>query len=549
MGIAKARRIARRAHRGQLTDSGELFSDHLELLARAVEVRGGGWVARQAVWLHAVPATGVDLARLDLPWRVLRVVEALQPEHAWSGPVLARVRQFPDAVLVHEVLQADRRRVPPASSPALPVHVDELPELLAAHRESGRPEICARINALFSRPIDPVTPAVVELVGQWWDSADGWESAVAVRAAGSAGLLAREPLLRKVAGDSPIASRAAVEALSGEGDRDEIAVLRTVVLRPEAEWRWARRAARRRLTAIGGPDAEAALREWAFSPLDPPWHSDRTWARRNAAELVPRLIAALPDREWSHEAPLVLGELRSTAAVGPLCEVARTADCPVRYVEALGRIGSAEAVPTLVELVGHRLPEVRDHALRALAGIGGDAVVDAALLAWDDQDPVVRGRAARVLVRYGDGRAVTQLIHLCDTGHAAGAADALTRIGDARALPTLWHLFRHHGDKAVRHAAGRGLARIDGAEGSCFSGDVPVMRAFMWLLGHKPDWSRQRLVHGVKHGDALVRARAAEAWGRLGAGAEHVRPLLDDPDPRVRGTAKAALARLHDLGA
>ncbi|MEU7476251.1 hypothetical protein AB0A63_09725 [Lentzea sp. NPDC042327] len=92
MGIAKARRIALRAHRGQLTDGGGLFVDRLERLARTVAERGGGGVARQAVWLHAVPGTGVDLTRQDLSWRVLRVVEALQPEHRWAAPVPARTR-------------------------------------------------------------------------------------------------------------------------------------------------------------------------------------------------------------------------------------------------------------------------------------------------------------------------------------------------------------------------------------------------------------------------------------------------------------------------
>jgi len=97
MGIAKARRIAQRAHRGQLDGDGELFLDRLERLVGAGGERGGGWVARQAAWLHAVPATGVDLKRLDLPWRVVRVVEACP---GWSR---------------HEFLLVHRKgeRVPP----------------------------------------------------------------------------------------------------------------------------------------------------------------------------------------------------------------------------------------------------------------------------------------------------------------------------------------------------------------------------------------------------------------------------------------------------
>ncbi|ANZ41936.1 hypothetical protein BBK82_44395 [Lentzea guizhouensis] len=480
MGIAKARRIAQHAHRGQLAGDGELFLDQLERLVGAVEERGGGWVARQAAWLHAVPATGVDLARLDLPWRVLRVVEALQPESPWSGPVLARLRQFPDAVLVHDVLTADR-----------PAH--------------HRPEV--PVDALPRSPVD------------------------------------RERLLREAESAFPGVAGAAIAELTGAGDEREVELLRTVMLRPEREWRWARRTARARLTAIGGPAAVAALRQWVFSPLDVPWRDDRDWLRRNAADVVPRLVEVVSDPLWSYEAALALGELRVAEAVLPLCESARTADHPVMQVEALGKIGSAEALPTLVELLGHRNPEVRDHVLRALARIGDDQVVDVVLEACEDLDPRVRDRAARVLVRLGDSRAVPRLVRLCDTRHAAAAADALTRIGDPRALPTLWHLFQHHEDKAVRHAAGRGLARIEGEQQVVYPGDVLVLRAHVWLLGHKPDWHHHRLEQSVRHADAIVRARVAEAYGRLGTGAQHLRVLLDDPDPRVRAAARFATAR------
>ncbi|HWO61680.1 MAG TPA: HEAT repeat domain-containing protein [Umezawaea sp.] len=232
----------------------------------------------------------------------------------------------------------------------------------------------------------------------------------------------------------------------------------------------------------------------------------------------------------------------------PLCDLARAAGFPVPQLEELDKIGSTEAEPVLVELLGHPDPDVRDHALRALHRIDGTHVVDAAITAWDDPHPLVRDRAARVLVRHDDHRAVPRLILLCDGPHAAAAAAALTRLGDPRALPTLWHLFGTARDRATRHAAGRGLARIDGPQHRVGSDDPRVRRAYTWLLGHKPEWQPEdRLSTDTGAADPLVRARAAEAFGRLGdpAGADHVRALLTDPDPRVRATATAALRRLE----
>jgi HEAT repeat protein len=48
----------------------------------------------------------------------------------------------------------------------------------------------------------------------------------------------------------------------------------------------------------------------------------------------------------------------------------------------------------------------------------------------------------------------------------------------------------------------------------------------------------------------MVRVRAVEAFGRLRdkAGVEHVRPLLADPDPRVRSAARNVLWVLEHLG-
>ncbi len=373
-------------------------------------------------------------------------------------------------------------------------------------------EVRGAINALITKPRDTELPLVAELVERWWDSSEAWEAYTAVSAPV---VTDRERLLRK-AGEAPHVASAAIQRLRGEGSPYEIEVLRSVVTNPEGEWRWARAAAAARLRAIGGPEAEAALQDRPFTLLDPPWREDRTWLHRHRATAVPRLIECLADPVWWFEASFALGEIHAAEAVGPLCEHARTTPFPIPTIEALGKIGSADASPTLVGLLGHHDADVRDHALRALARIGGQDVVEAAIMACDDVSPVVRDRAARVLFRHGDQRAVIPLIRLCDTRHAAAAADALTRIGDPRALPTLWGLFTDlEAGKATRYAAGRGLARIDGPQRWLYSDDPRLLRAYVWLLGHKPHWNEYFVIESARsHADPVVRARAAEAWGR-----------------------------------
>ncbi|MFD4676430.1 HEAT repeat domain-containing protein [Lentzea sp. NPDC058450] len=539
MGVARARRIAERVHRGQLTREGGLFLDELDQVVRLVEENGGGALAVQAAWLHAVPETSADLASEDVPLHVRQVVQALRCAPGWSQPQSSKVARAEGIVRAAKLAQSRSTR-PPAedAEPAT------LAELLVRHR--AKTDVRSEIYGLVAAPLDADDPAVAELVEQWSKSGDEWEAMIAMKAAHSAGMVDTESLLREVTDGSPSEASTAIRTMTGSGEA-EITALRAALLRPGVEYRWVRREARVRLRKIGGPAAAAAADAWFVDPMDTPWQYDRRWLSRNAGRVVPLLIEVLGDPAWQYEAPQALGSLRVEEAVGPLCDQARTAKNPIPYVLALGSIGSQTAGRALAELTGHAEARVREAAVQALGRTGGADVTAVALAACDDPDVHVRYRAAKVLAEHGDERAVITLIRLCDTDHAAEAADALARIGDPRAAPTLWYLFNNHPDRAARHAAGRGLARIE-CEDHWPSPEPVVERAYMWLHGHKPEWSRFSLEGGTTHSDAMVRVRAIEAFGRLRdpAGIPHIRPRLTDPDARVRAAARNVLKLLGD---
>ncbi|MCP2322963.1 HEAT repeat protein [Hamadaea flava] len=611
MGTAKIRRLAERAHRGQLYAGGGMFVPHLERVAQLVAGHGGSTAAVQAAWLYGIPTMGVstdELLRQGVPPRVVDIVDALQRRRESPSMFTDRLLPNRSAALVRYAVLAemsqhlakehryayfreqhvrlsDHLGLPrPAQvdqplardlgdllgwRPAADEHwgsfarqlavdqgPDALPILLTAYREradAGLAECCVRavmsaIYQIASAPKDVPVDQLIDLGNQWWSSADTWEERAAVAARAATGeSMDWATLLPKIEADDPWVAVAAIKCLTGHGEDDEIAVLGRIVAKPDPKWRWAHRAAVQRLIQIGGLAVDGVLDQEYLHPAEPPWRRDPDWLRRHATGLVPLMIERLADPAWSFEAPYLLGKLRAEEAIGPLCEVVATRDWATPHIEALGRIGHPDAVPALLVRTRHARYEVRDAALRALNRIGDLRVIDAAVEALDDPHPAVRDRAARVLIRRPHELTVPQLIRLCDGRHAAGAAEALARVGDERAVPTLWQLFRTAPDRRTRHAAGRALARIDGPQSYVFGDDIRVRRAYIWLLGHKPEWHRASILRSaLTDEDALIRARAAEALARLGDAAEleQIRALLTDPDHRVRATAATALRRL-----
>lgn len=127
------------------------------------------------------------------------------------------------------------------------------------------------------------------------------------------------------------------------------------------------------------------------------------------------------------------------------------------------------------ELIKILLAELRDvskekrrTAVMKLGMMGGERAVRALMMAVqnDNEDLIVRGRAALMLGKLGDTRAVDSLIRALDApGHQTPlyAAEALGKLGDPRAIRPLRQLASNGRDK-VRAAALAALEKLEQME-------------------------------------------------------------------------------------
>jgi HEAT repeat protein len=250
----------------------------------------------------------------------------------------------------------------------------------------------------------------------------------------------------------------------------------------------------------------------------------------------------------------------------------------VRVAAALGFVFYAdeapEVVPILVNAISDREPSVRGEALYALARFGPRArsAAPAVLAALHDPSASVREdavAAVHFLQLDSDGAVPALVTALHDTNAPvrSSAARVLSDYGDKaqEALPSLNEAM-HDGSRIVRQRSMDARNQIDTAVQHIqkrvpdlvagLSADDPERRqqsaAALAAIGTLAAPAVVELIKAVQDREARVRRAAAQALGRIGAGAGTAIPALEnaaaqDSDDQVRN--EAASARQAIIGA
>ena len=226
--------------------------------------------------------------------------------------------------------------------------------------------------------------------------------------------------------------------------------------------------------------------------------------------------------------------------------------------ELLGRVGSAKAVPALLESVQATQTEdadVREIALRALARIADPAAVEPLVAALARAEVWLAPRLADILARHGEAVVDPVLRLLTGAGNnpaRAWAANVLGEVRAARAFPALIQSLDDPDDE-VRAKSATALGRL---------GDRRAIPSLLdHLLSDPAPFVRVRIAStlgqfgGPEVVDRMVRALGDSAWWVRMRGVEALEQIgpiaegplllaLGDSDPEIRQRAAVSLERL-----
>jgi HEAT repeat protein len=195
---------------------------------------------------------------------------------------------------------------------------------------------------------------------------------------------------------------------------------------------WAALSTREKLDAEGFFDVLDHRKDYP-----PEWAALKEWEKRGNAEMVLLALEQLGSEYMEEHCLKALRRLGAEAAIEPMLQRADRRDQPA--IEILGKIGSEEAVDTIVEYVD---PEsdaaLQQTAMQALGEIGSEDTTGAIADRLGAGNTAVRTAAARALGCMGDPRAIPPLADRLaedDSGPVRGAAAwALVQIGTEGAL-------------------------------------------------------------------------------------------------------------------
>jgi HEAT repeat protein/DNA-binding phage protein len=246
-------------------------------------------------------------------------------------------------------------------------------------------------------------------------------------------------------------------------------------------------------------------------------------------EIIGKLRSLYQEGEFSSlkdKALKILGLIKPRTIIDSLVQQLQDEDRHIREraAEALGVLGSAEAIPALIKTLNtDKEGDVRRRSVEGLGSLGSAEAIPALLQALKtDKEGDVRNCAAEALGSLGSAEAISALLHAIKTDNdnnvRGGAAFALGSLGGAEAMHALLQALKTDKDSLVRGNAAYALGVLKSAEA------IPAL-----LQALKTDK------------DGYVRGRAAFALEVLGS-VETILNLLKDLKTCVDGYVRANAA-------
>ena len=252
------------------------------------------------------------------------------------------------------------------------------------------------------------------------------------------------------------------------------------------------------------------------------------------------------DPDESDQIEIFIDALSEMGCTKELIKVLQSDD--IRYrgkviaIHALGRLGSREAVPVLVEMVKSPIRDIRRAGVEALGELGGEETIPSLLSATDDPDGHVRKAAVRALGEIGDPKAFEPILELLNVEPYRDvkeeAVKALIKIDEQRFIEKMDSY-----DQLIREM----IAQFSNDEKVVIrlarDQNQDVRIAAIRRLGlFASEQAINTLKEVSRDSDPEVRRAAVQSMLDAGCSSEEFIPLLGDSDMWVRFYALKALS-------